>query len=53
MSRIRSGIEILRSRNSLAVMAGMKNTMTAQNRQKSNAKKTLKILDYRNVAATC
>ena len=36
----RSGIEILRSRRSLAVVAGMeKPRMTTQNRQKSNAKK--------------
>ena len=36
---IRSGIEILRSRRSLAVVAGMKKRLTTQNRQKSNAKK--------------
>ena len=31
---IRSGIEILRSRRSLAVVAGMKNRMTTQNDKK-------------------
>ena len=36
---IRSGIEILRSRRSLAVVAGMKKRLTTQNRQKSNDKK--------------
>ena len=40
MQCIRSGIEILRSRKSLAVVAGMKKT---QNRQKSKAKRKLKI----------
>ena len=39
MQWIRSGIEILRSRKSLAVVAGMKKT---QNRQKSKAKRKLK-----------
>ena len=32
----KSGIEILQSRRSLAVVAGMKKRMTMQNRQKSN-----------------
>ena len=36
---IRSGIEILRSRRSLAVAAWMKKRMATQNRQKWNAKK--------------
>ena len=36
---ITSCIEILRSRRSLAVVAGMKNRMTTQNRQKSNTQK--------------
>ena len=39
---IKSGIEILRSRGSLAVVAGMKKPMTTQSRQKSNAKKIKK-----------
>ena len=36
---MKSGIEIRRSRRSLAVVAGMKKRMNAQNRQKSNAVK--------------
>ena len=40
MQWIISGIEILRSRRSLTVVAGMKKKrMTTQNRQRSNAKK--------------
>ena len=39
MKWIKSGIEILRSWKSLAVVAGMKKQMPKQNRQKSNAKK--------------
>ena len=38
MKWIKSGIEILRSRRSLAVVAGMKTRMTTQNRQMSKAK---------------
>ena len=43
MLGIRSDIEILRSRRSLAVLAGMKKQMITQNRQKSNAKKQKQI----------
>ena len=39
-------MKILRSRRSLAVVAGMKKQMTTQNRQKSNAKKN-------NTVVTC
>ena len=46
MDTIKSGIEILRSRKSLAVVAGMKNRMTTQNRQKSNAIFFLKMNNY-------
>ena len=38
--------EILRSRRSLAVVAGMKNQMTMQNRQMSKAKKKIYFLFF-------
>ena len=43
---MKSGIEILRCRRSLAVVAGMKKRMTTQNRQKSNGKKEYVYQEY-------
>ena len=46
MDTIQTGIEILRSRRSLAVVTEMKKTMTTQNRQKSNTKNKNKIMQF-------
>ena len=49
MQWVRSGIDILRSRRSLAVVEGMKKRMTTQNRSKSNINKITKCVSSNNI----